>query len=140
VALIMSFSHGLAVFNLDDRSKDSVLVRSGNEKIALTPGRCLMLFNSNREFQQVNPAQLVAYRYINERILSNGVKALDAQFSLPAAINAILPLRSLLVSKHPGAVNLSNHLLKTTAIMMQLQASGPAFRQVLRPEITAFMH
>jgi hypothetical protein len=70
-------------------------------------------------------------------LVSNGMKAVEAQFSLPTALNAIQSLRPLLVSKDPNAVRLANHLLKTTAIMMQLQASGPAFRQVLRPEVTA---
>jgi hypothetical protein len=137
LVLIMSFSHGLAVFNLDDICSGSVQVSSGNENITLSPGRCLILLNSSTEFEQINPAQLVAYRCMNERLVSNGMKAVEAQFSLPTALNAIQPLRPLLVSKHPNAVRLANHLLKTTAIMMQLQASGPAFRQVLRPEVTA---
>jgi mucin-19 len=137
LVLVMSFSHGLAVYNLHDRCKDSVQVTTGNEKIVLSPGRCLMLLNSSKAFEQINPAQLVAYRCINERLTSNALRAVEAQFSLLTAINAIQPLGPLLASKDPSAVRLANQLLKTTSIMMQLQASGPAFRQVLRPQVTA---
>jgi hypothetical protein len=64
VALIIAFEGGLAVYDLHDNKKDSVVVASGSHRLALVPGRCALLTRRDvRCFEQVNPAQLVGYRH-----------------------------------------------------------------------------
>ena len=61
-----------------------------------------------------------------------------AEFSMQSAIEAVKPLKSMILSKHHETSRVADHFLKTTAILMQLQSGGEDFRQVLHPQMTAY--
>jgi fibronectin-binding autotransporter adhesin len=137
VVLIMTLrdGKGLAVYNFDDRRKDAVCVSAGGRKISVPPGTSTVIVSDSvSTFEQINPAQLITYRYVKERHLNSGLKAFHAEFALPSALVAVKPLKQLITSNHAATKRLGNHLLKTMAILNQLQGGGDNFRQILRSE------
>ncbi len=131
--------HGrVHTLSLHDTHQEAVTVSTGGKQISVLPGRCIVITHAVRgSFDEINPAQLVAYRNLSEREVNEQLKVYAAEFSPLTAVNAVKPLKALLASKNHNAVQLSNKFLKTASIMLQLQSGGSAFRQVLRPEIAA---
>jgi predicted ATPase len=139
LALVMAFANGLAVYDLDDTRKGAVEVIAGGKSITLSPGQHIFVTNSNvRGFEDVNPAQMIGYRGITSQSLNNGLKVFSAEFSVPHACNAVKPLRQLLKSNHPHDRKVANHLIKTTAVTMQLRGRNGDYQQVFRPRKTAW--
>src|SRR5262249_21255320 len=113
VVLILSGADSVSVYNMDDLHHDSVVVRLANQSVSLAPGMTVTVTSGRvKHFDDINPAQLVMYRGVAERTLDSGLRMFTAEFSLPSAISAVLPFKSLISSKHPEARHLANHLLK----------------------------
>lgn len=139
LALVMAFANGLAVYDLDDTRKGAVEVIAGGKSITMSPGQHIFVTNSNvRGFEDVNPAQMIGYRGITSQDLNNGLKVFSAEFSVPHACNAVKPLKQLLQSNHPHDKKIANHLIKTTAVTMQLRGRNGEYQQVFRPRKTAW--
>ncbi len=139
LALVMAFANGLAVYDLDDTRKGAVEVIAGGKSMTLSPGQHIFVTNSNvRGFEDVNPAQMIGYRGITSQDLNNGFKVFSAEFSVPHACNAVKPLKQLLQSNHPHDKKVANHLIKTTAVTMQLRGRNGEYQQVFRPRKTAW--
>ncbi|MBX3151683.1 hypothetical protein KF728_16125 [Candidatus Obscuribacterales bacterium] len=139
VALVMAFANGVAVYDLDDVRKGSIEVSVAGKSIRLSPGQHVFITSESvRSFDEVNPAQMIGYRGITSQNLGSGLKAFSAEFCVPHAINAVRPLKALIQSKHPNSKKISNHMLKTAAVLMQLRANNGEFQQVFRPSRTAW--
>lgn len=139
VALVMAFSNGVAVYDLDDARKGSIEVSVAGRKLRLSPGQHVFITSESvRSFDEVNPAQMIGYRGITSQNLGSGLKAFSAEFCVPHAINAVRPLKALIQSKHPNSKKISNHMLKTAAVLMQLRGNNGEFQQVFRPSRTAW--
>jgi hypothetical protein len=137
LVLIMAFQGGLAVFDLHDLRSRSVTVQSGDHELVLSPGmHAVITHDSIKNFEQINPAQLFGYRGLRERNMGQGMKAFISEFSLSQAIAAVTPLKQIMNSKHPIALKHANHLLKTAAILNQMQTG--AYEQIKRTELTAY--
>jgi hypothetical protein len=138
VVLIMAFDKGLAVYNFDDRHYGAVKVTSAGSSFAVRPGTSAVIVSEGaKSFSQVNPAQLMCYRRIVEHKLNGGLKAFTSEFALHSGIQAVQPLKAMILSMDAKSRRTAAHLLKTTSILMQLQAGGENFRQVMRPQLTA---
>ena len=138
LVLILSFSNGLAVYDLDDSHHNAVSVLTPGQEFKLFPGMNLVVTsNEVKSFEQINPAQLFAYRNITAHELAGGMKAFSTEFFVPSAIQAVLPLKQLLSSNQANAKRLIDHLLKTTAATMQVKSNGAQFQQKPRPVATA---
>lgn len=138
VALVMAFKNGVAVYDLDDARKGSISVSAAGKTITLSPGQHVFVTSESvRSFDEINPAQMIGYRGITSQSLGSGLKAFSAEFCVPHAINAVKPLKSLIQSKHPNSKKVSDHMLKTAAVIMQLRG-GAAYQQVFRPSRTAW--
>ena len=143
MALIMALPSGTAVFNLDDSRKNSVVVNIGNSSVTLAPGRHTTV--TSREvasFDMVNAAEGVAYRNVSSKACDGGLQAFSSEFSMTSAIGNVKQLRELFNSNHPEAKRLAGHLVKTTAILTQLQGSGTtgsanAYELYQHPRMTA---
>jgi hypothetical protein len=139
LVLVLSFADGLAVYNLDDTHRGSVKVSVSGKDLSVNPGAALIVCGEQiREFEQINPAQLVAYRDVSGANLGSGLKAFNAEFSVASAINAVPALQHLLRSKNRDAMKLTAHFLKTTAAANQMKAGRAAYHQVVRPQATAW--
>jgi hypothetical protein len=64
------------------------------------------------------------------------MQAFTSEYSTANAIGCIKQLRQMINSNHPQAKRLTNHLLKTTAIMSQISA-GVGYQQYQHPRMTA---
>jgi len=138
LVLVMSFDDGVAIFNFDDSNRHSVRLNTGDKQLSIAPGQSLIVTrNSNAALCDINPAQLIAHRSVTERHLGNGLKAIHSEFSVPSALAAVVPIKSLMSSKHPHAVRTAKHLLKTTSVLLQLQSGGSNFEQHRKPQRTA---
>jgi fibronectin-binding autotransporter adhesin len=137
VVLMMSFRHGLAIFDLHDAKLRSVVVKAGDRELVLSPGMHAVITNESvAKFEQVNPAQLIGHRNMKERVMGQGLKAFVSEFSVMQAMTAVTPLKEMVYSKHAAAQKVAGHILKNAAILMQLNAG--AYEQVTRPATTAY--
>jgi hypothetical protein len=139
IVLIMSFRHGLSVFDLADAHGKAVVVQAGKHDVVLNPGMHVSITRDTvGGFEEINPAQLIGYGNINERRLGEGMKAFTSEFSVPLAVAAVNPLRQLVNSKHPNAQRVSKHMLKTAAILTQIH--NAKYEQIMRPALTAYQN
>jgi hypothetical protein len=137
VVFIMSFRHGLAVFDLDDSHGKAVVVKAGNQELILRPGMHTSITRDSIDsFDEVNPAQLIGHRNLNNRSIGQGLKAFVSEFSVAQAVHAVTPLKQVVNSNNPHARRMVRHMLKTAAILQQV--NGGNYEQVIRPGITAY--
>jgi hypothetical protein len=143
LVLVMVMSHGLAVYDLHDSHEGSVKVIVGGKEINLAPGRHALISNETEKgFENVNAAQLFAYRAVSKQKITESVKGtcmqvFTAEFNLPMAIGAVMPLQQLVSSSNPEAKKITQRLLKTAGIMAEITAGGEEYHQVLRPKLVA---
>ena len=139
VALIFASDRGVAVFNLDDMHRDAVRFHAGGQKLVLAPGRHVVVTSKAvKSFEMVNAVEAIGYRFITDTELGEGLRAFSAEFSIPSAIGAIKPLKSMINSKTPEAIRLRTHLIKTVAAMFQMKPGSERFQQVMRPRMAAY--
>ncbi len=137
LVLMISFKDGVAIYDLDDQRRGAVTARVFNHEIPLGPGRHILITHDEvRRFENVNPVQMLGYNNVTDFNAGGGLKVFAAAFSLPSAMQAVMPLNQLVASNHPHARRISNHLLKTAALLTQLYSVE--YQQVLRPSITAY--
>lgn len=133
LVLILNFANGVAVYDLDDTHRGAVRVTAQNHEFNLFPGTSVTLSsNSVNSFEEVNPAQLFAYRNVSTHQVAEDLKAFSSEFYVPMALRVVQPLKQLVSSKHPNAKRVSNHLLKTTVAGLQMRAKGEQFKQIPR--------
>jgi hypothetical protein len=139
VVLVLSTSNGVAVFNFDDQQRGAVTISAPDKDIELFPGMSAMVTSKAAgSFEEVNPAQLFAYRNIVGTSAGSLHKVFVGEFSVPAAIQSVIPLKQLLSSHNVNAKRLSAHLLKTTAANLQVHSNGGGYQQMPHPSLTAW--
>ncbi len=94
--------------------------------------------DSVERFAEVNPAQMFAYRAVKSHSLADGRKAFTADFAPMSAASTVLPIRQLMRSSDPEARRIASRMLKTTAILLQMQGNAGAYQQFLRPSLAAY--
>ena len=139
VVLVLSFAEGLSVFALDDTHKRSIVFECAGRSVALTPGSHLTATNNaGVAFEQINPAQLIGHSAITEQQLAQKTKLFTSKFSLPHCMSSVIPLRSILKANDSAARKISNHLLKTASVLMQLNPSITYTQHQRRLGVTAW--
>ncbi len=137
VALIIAFDGGLAVYNLHDTMRDSVVVTSGSHSLAVVPGHSAVITRREvRSFEQVNPAEFVGYKRMSTRAYSDGTKTFHGQFDPCTLLHGVGPLRELIYAKNRSSEKITKSMLKTTAILMSL-GDQTAFEYMVAPNMTA---
>jgi hypothetical protein len=136
IVLVISFEHGLTLFDLDDTHAGAVVIDAGNRKVLLRPGmHASFTRESSKAFADLNPAQLIGHRNMQEHELDSGVKAFVSEFSLPHALQSVTPLTRLANSKNLRAQKLVGHLFKTAALLEQMNTGS--YELFLRRQLTA---
>lgn len=121
VAVIVVDDDRLAVYDLHDARKNSVKISTGRVSTTLSPGRCSILTkNVEHDFAVANPLKSVGYKSLcmNER--GSGGHLFTAEFSIPAVVSVVPPLRRIVGSAHSNAKKLSSSLIKTNAVLLHL--------------------
>jgi hypothetical protein len=137
IALIIAFDGGIAVYNLHDNKKDSVVVSGAGHRVSVAPGRNAVLTNRNvNYFEEVNPAEFVGYRRLAGTADSDGVKTFQSEFDVCAMLQGVEPLRRLVHASDAHSQKVTKSLLKTTAIMMSFGDPMP-FECMVAPRMTA---
>jgi hypothetical protein len=137
LVLMISFKDGVAIYDLDDQHKGAVTARVFNHEIPLGPGRHILVTHDNvKRFENVNPVQMLGYNNVTEFNAGGGLKVFAAGFSVPSAMQTVLPLTQLLSSNHPHAQKFGKHLMKTAALLTQMYPTQ--YQQMARPSITAY--
>ena len=137
LALVMLSDRGLSVYDLDDIHRAALVVRAGGGAIPLIPGTHATITTAFTEsFELVNPAHGFGYRDLHEQNMGCSMKAYLSEFSIASAIHAVRQIRQLLNSVSPQARKLSQHLMKTAAIVIQIKGGAP-FQQMVMPPTTA---
>jgi hypothetical protein len=134
VVLVLAFSEGMAVYDLHDDHMGSIEVKSSGGIIPLYPGMNLTITSTRvSTFEQINPAQLFAYRHVSARDLDGNHRAFSSEFYVPTAMRAVVPIKQMLDSKNPKAKRIVQQLLKTAAATMQLKQDTERFQLIPRP-------
>ncbi len=109
----MALEHGVAVYNFHDTHKDAVVIEVAGKNLSVRPGASALVVPEHvRSFAPVNPAQLVCYRHMIEQQLENGMKAFRAEFSMQSAIEAIKPLKTMILSKQKETSRVAERFLQ----------------------------
>jgi hypothetical protein len=136
VVLMLAYRHGLTIFDLDDVHGQAVVVKAGDREVVLNPGtHTSITSDSVGGFEEINPAQLIGHRNIRERALGQGLKAFISEFSVVHAMQSVTTLTQLANSTHAHGRKVAGHMLKTAAILAQLNQT--TYEQVTRPAMTA---
>jgi len=139
VVFIMVTRDALSVYNLDDEHKNAVSIHAGSGEIQLFPSRHATITHDDvRSFELINQAEPILHRTVSDTNLGGGLKVFTSEFFVPSAIRAIKPLRQMMSSTQPEMLRIKRHLLKTTAVVLQVRSSGEQYLPMLHPRITAF--
>jgi trimeric autotransporter adhesin len=139
LVLVMAWRDGLAVYDLHDRHGEAVAIDCGARVIKLFPGtQALITRQGVANFGDINPAQILAYRHVKEIPMPDGFKAFKSEFSLPMAMQAIMPLKQLARAKNVHAQRLASKLVKTAAIINDLALSGDPYQRITRTPVTCW--
>ncbi len=135
VAMVMAFDGGLAVYNLHDTRSGAVLVRAGDQAISLAPGQNAIFTDKNiRSFEEINPAQRVAYRAVTAKQWGKGLTGFRSEFSIVSMMQSVDAFRQLMRAKDSDARVTINMVVKTGAILSQL---GGEQYQIMAPQKVA---
>jgi hypothetical protein len=138
VALIVSSKDGLSVYNLDETHRDSITISVNDETVSLEPGsHVTVTHDTNDRFEQVNPAQYIAYRNIRSRGMKGNLKAYHSEFNHLTAIAGLEPLREMIRSSDPAKRKIGEHMLKTSALLSVMNNSSAPYEKMDAPSVTA---
>ncbi len=137
IVLAIANDDGLAIYNLDDNHRGAVMLDHECRKFVVAPGSHLFVTHKDAEFANVNVSERILYSGIQKSKLSNGHHAFNGQFFIPSAIEAVRPLLELVTSKDSHSRAKAGRLLKTTAILLQLNGGMSSYQPHIRPRATA---
>ncbi len=137
VVLVSITDETLAVYNLDDRRKDAVVIERSAGRISLCPGRHLLITMKTGEYGQVNPLETISHRRVSKATLRDGANMFTSEFSPTSLLESIAPANRLLRSSHPEGRKLSHRMLKTIAVLNSLSNGNEPFLHHLKPSLTA---
>jgi hypothetical protein len=139
VAMVVLRGDLLTVFNLHDTHKDSVVVTSGEHKLAVAPGCHLSLSRGDSDrFESINPAEGICYRSMRHSVLSNGLHSFSSEAAIPSVVSNVKQLRAIFQSSHPDAKRLAGSIVKTTAILFSINPNQTPYQAIPHPRLTAY--
>lgn len=138
VVLVSSSDAGLAVYDLEDQHKGSVIVESNGHSVVLSPGRHVMVTKHHTaEFAQINAVETIAHRNVQSSV-KNGHRAHTSEFSVLTAMDTVKPLKAMVGSKNAHAKQIADRMMKTAAIILQIGGmSGGQYQHYFKPRMTA---
>ncbi|MBS1999484.1 MAG: hypothetical protein JSS86_24320, partial [Cyanobacteria bacterium SZAS LIN-2] len=139
LALLVAFDGGVAVYNLHDDKKDAVVIRCGNRRVSVGPGRSTVITNRvGAKFEAVNPAHFVGYRRMSENDYGQGLKAFHSEFNTYSLMRGVDAIKKLIASDNPKERKIASAMLKTSAILLGL-GNDQQFKLMLPPQMTAMI-
>jgi hypothetical protein len=135
VVCVMKPTDGtVSIYDLDDSGKKRVAIQLANELLTLVPGKQLIITNQQaKQFSEVNPSPHIHFRKAVQTTTQSGLKVHTVEFSIPAAILTLKPLRKMLLSGDPADRKLTNRLIKTVVILEDLFTDSEPYRMCETP-------
>jgi len=138
VALVVADADHLSVYDVNDHHKRSVTVETGGRSIPLSPGRHVTVTHEKvAQFAEINAVETMMHRNVGHHELGNGRKAFTTEFSLPSAFETIKPLKAMIQSDNAEAQKLTQKVIKTSAVLLQLSAGGAPYEFHAKPRTVA---
>lgn len=138
VALVVADADHLSVYDVNDNHKRSVEVEVGGRSIPLSPGRHVTVtHNKVAQFADINAVETMMHRHVGSHELGNGHKAFTTEFSLPAAIEVLKPLKAMLKSNNADAQKVAQKVYKTSAVVLHMSQGGASFEFHTKPKTVA---
>lgn len=138
VALITQSNSGLAVYNLHDNHKNSVVISVNGSNISLPPGRHAHISTQRKGvFADVNPIELVQHRDLQQSKLANGMRVYTSEFAIPSACYAVKSLKQLMTSSDVASKRIAKQIMKTSSVIMTLSPDRGDYVQHFNPRMTA---
>lgn len=138
VALVAKSNNGLAVYNLHDNHKNSVVININGRAISLPPGRHAHISTQLRGvYADVNPIELIQHRALQQSQLENGLRVYTSEFAIPSACYAVKSLNQLMKSNDAASKRLAKQIMKTSSVIMTLCPDRGDYVQHFNPRVTA---
>lgn len=116
VAAILKTDDGVTVLDLYNQPKSTVLVRTRDEVISMTPGMQVTLTkHPTKSLKQLHPAPFVGHRNLREMRAADGTRVFMADYSMFAAVARMKRIRDLSKSKSREDRQLFAKIMKTAA-------------------------
>jgi hypothetical protein len=136
--LITQSGSGLAVYNLHDNHKNSVVISVNGSNISLPPGRHAHISTQHKGvFADVNPIELVQHRDLQQSKLANGMRVYTSEFAIPSACYAVRSLKQLMTSNDVASKRIAKQIMKTSSVIMTLSPDRGDYVQHFNPRMTA---
>ncbi len=127
VVFLIETASGATIYNLHDDHEDSVNLVVDGKKIPIPIGAFAMSTNSDEDFDNLNPAKVLATRGLTDSKLNNGKHIHSGEFSLMSALLNIAPLAELRRSQAPNERKIIAQIMQDAAILMTLTARNGAY-------------
>ncbi len=138
VALVAKSNNGLAVYNLHDNHKNSVVININGRAISLPPGRHAHISTQQRGvYADVNPIELIQHRALQQSQMENGLRVYTSEFAIPSACYAVKSLNQLMKSNDAASKRLAKQIMKTSSVIMTLCPDRGDYVQHFNPRVTA---
>ena len=138
VALVAKSNNGLAVYNLHDNHKNSVVININGRAISLPPGRHAHISTQKRGvYADVNPIELIQHRALQQSQMENGLRVYTSEFAIPSACYAVKSLNQLMKSNDAASKRLAKQIMKTSSVIMTLCPDRGDYVQHFNPRVTA---
>lgn len=138
VALVAKSNNGLAVYNLHDNHKNSVVININGRAISLPPGRHAHISTQERGvYADVNPIELIQHRALQQSQMENGLRVYTSEFAIPSACYAVKSLNQLMKSNDAASKRLAKQIMKTSSVIMTLCPDRGDYVQHFNPRVTA---
>ncbi len=166
---IMNNESQVCLFNLSDQHRDSVKLTVGHDQtnlppaqappaqemskhdnslpkaqsdrqaITIGPGHFALLTTEHKaEFERVNPAGPISYRAIKSITEKCGTLFIG-EYSVISAMSSVTGLRDLSHAQDPASRRMYRNLVKTVAVLSQMQSGGEPFQTKSKAPPTAFI-
>lgn len=118
IAFLIETGNDVAVYALHEGQAGDITFKSGKQTIELYTGQQAVFTRSHHsQFSSVNPSGLIPARKVNSYKMDNGVTAFIAEYSMPAALSVIQPLKDLRNSEDSRLCKASSTIQKNAAII-----------------------
>ncbi len=135
VALISSTADGLAVYDVHDSKKGNIKVITSGETHTLSPGRHILIStDKSGEFASANALELIPHSDVKQVRTGKTQTVYKSEFSIPAAINSVSALKTLMKSDDPELRKTAGKIAKTASILLYMRTAN--YQQYFRPRVT----
>ena len=130
IAFIMENGNDVAIFDFHQNGMKSVKIVSGGKLITLDPGRMVLLSREKtNDYETItHHCRCIGYRNAKAEILNDSIRAFAMDFSIPSALNAVMPFKQMLASPLPQEKKLIDKLMMDAVLLQESTAFRGPFK------------